>query len=601
MPEHSPIGVRPSDATHDDLIVDLTTAERRRRFRSGGDNVALLRVDTHAGGLADQLRHALDVATELVIVTDPVGHVRFANRAAREHLDLPDDAQTCELVDVLLHGPAGDAVWSAIATSRAWHGERSVPRADGSIMHLAISVRPARTPTGDTHGLTVIAHDRSEHVALERALAHQLTHDALTGLANRQHLLLQLDRTLADPTSCGALLLIDIDEFRTVSNSLGHEAGNRLLMAFASRLSRAFPGDCLLARVGGDEFAVYCAGPQDVDGLAARVEQAATAPFTVHGDEIHVSVVVGIAVVAASDHPQRGAELLRRADAAIYDAKSRGRGGFGVFDPAVGAVAAGRLTTARELRRALRDQEFEVHYQPKIALDTGAITGAEALIRWRLPDGTMRSPISFLDVAEDTGLIIPIGRWVLEQACRVAERLRRDLPRTGDIGMAVNLSVRQLGHPDFIEELAQVVCTSGIDPRRVELELTESMVMDDIDTSTAMLHRLKQLGTHIAIDDFGTGHSSLRYLQRLPVDVLKIDRSFVSGLATDDADQTAIVTAVIHLAQALRLKTVAEGVETAAQLAELRRLGCDAAQGYFVARPLPEDEFLALVAAGPIW
>ena len=547
-----------------------------------------------------RLREALDASNELILVIEPSGRVLFANQAARIQLFAEEADPIFRAVEPLLSGTRRDEVWPALERDHEWRGDLSLIRADGSTAHLEIALLADDTAGGDIRTLTVIAHDVGEQRALQDALDHRVNHDGLTGLANRQHLLRQLNDLLADPVTRdkgGALLVIDVDEFRTITNSLGHETGDRVLVAFAYRLLRTFPTDALLARVGGDEFAVFYPGEVDIDRLAEQIGHTTSAPFFVDGSEVHLSVVTGIAVTHP-DQPVANAEaLLREADAASYRAKERGHGAVELFEPTLQSQAEDRLAVVQDLRRAIRDGEFHLHYQPKVALGSGAVVGAEALIRWRTPDGEMRPPATFMDVAEDTGLVIPMGQWVLEEVCRAARDLQAITP---DFQLSLNVSVRQIDHPSFADDVENAVATAGLDPSTIELEITESALMEDVETSAALLTRLKQLGTTIAVDDFGTGYSSLQYLQRLPVDVLKVDRSFVSGLDQSDGD-LAIVRAVVQLADALGLTSVAEGVESAGQLEQLRALGCRQAQGYLFARPVELPILQEMLRSRPRW
>lgn len=569
------------------------------------DNVVLLLPGVSEAGqhreepLIVRLREALDVSNEMIMVVEPSGRVLFANATARATLGLPDHDATFRAIDTLLTGSRRTEVWHALAADNEWLGDLSTTRGDGSTIHLELTLLADRTGTGDIRSLTLVGHDVGEQRALQQALAHRSTHDGLTGLANRQHLLSELNELLPDlvrRNQPGALLLVDIDEFRTVTNSLGHEAGDRVLVAFAYRLLRTFSTNTVLARVGGDEFAIFCPGEDDVDALAELMAKTTDAPFYIDGSEVHLSVVTGIAV-STPDNPVPNAEaLLRDADAASHRGKERGRGSFEVFEPQLQANAADRLAIVQDLRRAIRNDELRVAYQPKIDLRTGQIVGAEALMRWELPSGEVRAPASFIEVAEDTGLIIPMGRWILTRVCADVPSLI-DAGKARPLDVSVNLSARQLDHPMFAADVEETIAATGIDPRLLEFEVTESALMGDVEASTGVLTQLKRLGVRVAIDDFGTGYSSLQYLQQFPVDVLKVDRAFVAGLEDNDGDR-AIVQAVVQLAAALRLRSVAEGVETPAQLERLRQLGCHQAQGYYIARPMARDDLAELLRAG---
>jgi len=618
MTDHTPIEIdsdlgRPAPGSSEPSVepmVDLSGGRSRRNVghqpTMASDNVVLLLPDTSApepldAPLVVRLREALDATTEIILVIEPGGRILYANRPARSVLGLADVDPTFRSLGRLLDGSTHDVVWDSLDTTNEWRGDLSTTRADGSALQLELTVLADRSATGDVRSLTVIGHDVGEHRALQTALEHRTTHDGLTGLANRQHLLHKIGEQLPllhDRGQSAALLLLDIDEFRTVTNSLGHEAGDRVLVAFAYRLLRTFTPNAVLARVGGDEFGVFCPGLADVDELAESVLRATSAPFYIDGTEVQLSVVTGIAVSTPDDPAVDGETLLRAADAACYRAKESGHGSFEVYEPHLQARAADRLSVVADLRRAIRNDELRVLYQPKISLDSGTIIGAEALLRWQLPGGEMRPPAAFMDIAEDTGLIIPMGVFVMREACAAAVELRK---ATGvDIEVSINLSVRQLDHPSLPGDLEDALRDSGVDPAMIELEITESALMSDVDASAAVLNQLKGLGTRVAVDDFGTGYSSLQYLQSLPVDVLKVDRTFVSGLG-ESHGSTVITSAVIRLSSALGLVSVAEGVETPDQLARLRALGCSQAQGYHIARPMSIADLIDLIKGDPTW
>jgi diguanylate cyclase len=348
------------------------------------------------------------------------------------------------------------------------------------------------------------------------------------------------------------------------------------------------PGDTL-ARVGGDEFVLLCTGidgPTGATAVARRVIHALSQPFTVYGRTIDLSASVGIAVSSGGDDP---AGLVENADTAMCEAKRSGRNRHALFDPDERSSALHRLATEFALRRAVERGELRLHYQPEIDLTTEEVTGFEALVRWEREDGTLVAPGDFIPLAEETGLIIPIGRWVIEEACRqVRDWESSGLQRPGAARVWVNLSARQLGEPDLIPTIRAAVSRTGISPESICLEITESALMHDAAAATAQLDELRSLGISLGVDDFGTGYSSLAYLNRFPLDVLKVDRSFVSGLGSDPESET-IVAAIIDLAHALELTVIAEGVETLEQLATLQRLGCDQAVGFYFSPPLPPE------------
>ena len=427
-------------------------------------------------------------------------------------------------------------------------------------------------------------------------MAHAAIHDPLTDLPNRvlftDRLELALARSLRSSRHV-AVVFLDLDHFKLVNDTMGHDRGDQLLRAVAERIrSSVRPGDTV-ARFGGDEFTILFEDVADAASArdaADRTLTALTRPFELDEGEVFVSASVGVALsTTGHDTP---ALLLRNADAAMYRAKERGRAGIEVYDQHDDPWTARRLRTGNDLHRALERNEFELHYQPFVDLHTTTLVGLEALVRWRHPTRGLLAPGEFIDLAEDTGLIVPLGYWVLGEACRQAAEWKRLRSLAGQeawrLMMSINVSPRQLVERSFANRLIEIVEASGVDRDSILLEVTETTVMRDPDHAIAVLETLKAQGMHICIDDFGTGYSSLSYLKRLPVETLKIDRSFVDGLGRDEED-TAIVKAVIGMADSLRLLCVAEGVETPEQVEALRALGCHVAQGFLFGHPLAAD------------
>jgi diguanylate cyclase len=432
------------------------------------------------------------------------------------------------------------------------------------------------------------AHARLHHIA---------THDPLTGLPNRNLIKERLARCLADrhhPGRTIAVAAIDLDRFSTINHSLGHAVGDGVLMEIAHRLEAAVPAAHTLARVGGDSFALL------IDGVSARMEANAITsamlasleqPFIVHGEEIRVRLSIGVSV--CPDDARRSDDLLAHAEAALVTAKRHGGGRVLFFEPGMSDSMQERLALENDLRRALAAGEFEVHYQPQISTRTGRILSVEALLRWRHPQKGLIAPSSFIPLAEQTGLIVPLDAWVLRESCRQA---RAWLAQAGlHLKIAVNLSAMQFRCPDVLDTIVSAVHAAQLEPRTLELELTESALMIDPEKSAAALKLLRSMGVSIAIDDFGTGYSSLSYLRRLPIDKLKIDRSFIRDLPTSAMDES-IVRAIVSLAHSVGLEVVAEGVETAEQLERVRALECDQWQGYYCCPPQPAAELAARLA-----
>ena len=467
---------------------------------------------------------------------------------------------------------------------------------DGREFPLELSI--AAIGDGDQRLFTGILRDVGERKAFEEQLRHQAFHDPLTTLPNRTLLLERLEHALAQTPRGGArpaLLLLDLDGFKVINDSLGHAAGDRLLIAVAERLTATLrPGDTI-ARLGGDEFAVLLdtADVHEATGIAARLLGALAAPLALDERQLVIAASLGIAL--ATDDDAQPDDLLRDADLALYRAKDGGRASYAVYDASLHAAVNARLALEAELRQALTSEEFVLYYQPKVDLATGRLAGVEALVRWHHPTRGLVPPNDFIPLAEETGLIVPLGRWVLTEACHQARAWSAGRSAGPPLTMSVNLSARQFRQPDLVGDIARILCDTDVDPALIQLEITEGVLMEDAAATLGLLERLRGLGVALAIDDFGTGYSSLAYLKRFPIDVLKVDKAFVTGLGRDPSNG-AITTAVIGLAHALGLTVTAEGVETAGEMAQLRSLGCELGQGYYFARPMPAAALAALLA-----
>ncbi len=489
----------------------------------------------------------------------------------------PDDIDRWarEVQAVFDTGARRDTEWEIpFGDDSFWFQSRAVPEfgADGEVEHVLVV------------NADITAIKRSE-----AALAHQALHDPLTGLANRALLLDVLGRSLATRRDAGpAVLFIDLDRFKLINDSLGHRAGDELLVAVAHRLSAVARPSDLIARLGGDEFVLVLddvADPSEPVRVANRIREALAEPILIGSTEVVTTGSIGIAMALGPAADADG--LLRDADAAMYLAKANGRNRCEIFDKALRTQATQKLQMETALRRALEIGGLEVHYQPELDLETGVIVGVEALVRWNHPTEGPLAAWAFIELAEETGIILDLGAWVLTEACRQAGRWRIERPDQ-PLTLRVNLSGKQFAQADLVQQVVAAMEAGNIEPSSLCLEITETALMADPAMGLRVLNDLRALGIELAIDDFGTGYSSLAYLKRFPVDVLKIDRSFVDGLG-DDPDDTAIATAIISLARSMGMRVVAEGVETQRQLDELRRLGCDHAQGFLFARPAHPD------------
>ena len=429
-------------------------------------------------------------------------------------------------------------------------------------------------------------------------LSYLAYHDPLTGLPNRQSLSERLQQACSRAQCNGgmvAMLFLDLDRFKLINDTFGHAAGDRLLKSVADRLAACVRGADTVARLGGDEFTVVLEDivhGRDAATVAQKILDALAQPFSLAQQEVFISASIGIALYPSDDNGIDS--LFKKTDAAMYHAKERGRNNYQFYSAEMNASLARKLHMENSLRRALEREELRLHYQPQVDTVSGRIIGMEALLRWQHPEMGLVPPAQFIPLAEETGLIVPIGECTLRSACLQTRRWHER--GFGPLRVAVNLSAYQFKQKDFPHTVARILDETGLDPGCLELELTESTVMDDVDQAIEILHALNAMGVYLSIDDFGTGYSSLSYLKRLPIDALKIDRSFVRDIGAD-SDDAAIVTAIIAMARSLKLKVIAEGVETREQFAFLRKCRCDAMQGYYFSRPVPPEEFAQLLQA----
>jgi len=457
-----------------------------------------------------------------------------------------------------------------------------------------------RDAAGQALRMTGTSTDITKRKLAEERAEYLATRDALTGLPNRVLLNDRLEQAITNGARSRtglAFMFIDLDRFKTINDSLGHQVGDELLKQVAKRLYACLRASDTVARLGGDEFAVILENLRDDDDegaqqVADKMISSMAAPMLIEGQALNTSCSIGISLFPGD--ARDSATLMKNADAAMYYAKDKGRNNYQFFSAQMNARAQERLAVENYLRLALRRNELLLHYQPRIDIASGEMVGVEALIRWQHPRRGLLGPAKFIEIAEDTGMIVPIGEWVLENACRQAREWQRSMRR--DLRISVNLSVGQVVDGDrLFAAVERALQVSGLPPSTLELELTESLLMQNIEEKAALLNRLGTLGVGLAIDDFGTGYSSLSYLKKLPVDAIKIDSSFVQDIDSDPNDE-AIIRAILAMAHSLRLKVIAEGVETGAQFARLRELGCDEYQGFFTSPPLPAAEFEARYA-----
>jgi diguanylate cyclase (GGDEF)-like protein/PAS domain S-box-containing protein len=527
-----------------------------------------------------------------VVECGPGGEALFLNPAALGLVEASGGP-----LERLLPANHAQLVRGGLATGQIFRGVEAP--VGGRIYSWTYHPQPA------LRAVHLFAEDVTDRRAVEEQLRHDALHDALTGLPNRllfmEHLARSILLARRDPGHLFAVLFLDLDRFKVVNDGLGHHVGDDLLVAVAGRLRGSVRGDDTVARFGGDEFAVLLDGIPDVDfaiRAAERIQAAVAAPVSLSGYEVFTSATVGIAL--SSSAYGRPEYLLRNADMAMFRAKAAGMGRYEVFDRAMHAEALLRLQTETDLRHATERGEFRVFYQPIVSLQDGSIAGMEALVRWMHPERGWISPPDFVPAAEETGLIFAMGGWVLHEACRQLREWQRDIPGCGALSVSVNLSVKQFAQADLLEQVRGVLAATGLPPGALRLEVTESVIVDNLEKAAAMLARLRALGLRVYMDDFGTGYSSLSSLHRLPIDALKVDRSFVSRLGTE-RDATQLVRTIATLAHNLDLVLVAEGVETAEQLAELRELRTEYAQGFFFSVPVDAGAMGAMLRAGTRW
>jgi diguanylate cyclase (GGDEF)-like protein/PAS domain S-box-containing protein len=549
----------------------------------------------------------LNCIGDAVVCTDTAGVITFFNDAAQLLSGWVPEEAIGQSLDDVLHIRVVPHEQDPMAADRSGPDDFPVDvpssgllrHRDGSEVPVENSIAAIHDRDGGAAGAVIVFRDVTQARAMTLEMIHTSEHDFLTGLPNR---MLLNDRITQAIGLAGryerqiAVLFLDLDGFKHINDSLGHSTGDKLLQSVAEALVGCVRTSDTVSRQGGDEFVVLLIdmdGEENAIAMAERILVAVAKPHPVGLNDLHVTASIGVSV-----YPLDGTDaetLIKSADTAMYQAKDQGRHTYRFFTPEMNVRAVERHTIEENLRRALEQKQFTLHYQPKVDLRTGAITGAEALIRWTLPNGTAIAPVQFIPVAEDSGLILPIGNWVLREACRQTQAwVTAGLPMSS---IAVNISAVEFGSAGFLDGVFGILAETGLDPTMLELELTESVLMKRVGPTTEVLQSLRERGVRAAVDDFGTGYSSLSYLRRFPVDALKIDQSFVRQIRASGDDAT-IVAAVISMARSLNLRVVAEGVEEAEELAFLQDLECDEAQGYLFSRAVPAEDFASLLRSG---
>ena len=537
-----------------------------------------------------QIRKAVESASDAICIADAAGKITYLNPA----FDVLFGSLDAEMNHSGVNGLITDEklrqqIADNVGLGLSWQGEVEIRCGDGALVPVMLRANAIRDEQGQQIGCITVCTDLRERKQAEKELIHQAMHDSLTGLPNRSYFHQRLERAFdqSKPTATSvACMFIDLDNFKIINDSLGHEAGDDLLQTIASRLQSCMRPEDMVARLGGDEFVILIEEMQNMDhaiAMAERVSSTLKNSVRLAGRDVIVTASVGIAL-SQPGHEQASA-LLRDADVAMYQAKTGGKANYVVFDTSMNAEAMERLELEIDLRRAVERKELELYFQPIINLTSSNITEVEALARWNHPERGLIPPLKFIPIAEETGLIIPIGDWVLQEACDYARKWQSLYPSAVPLIMSVNLSTRQLQQENLVAKVQAVLEVTGIEPNSLKLEITESVMLLDCDATITKLHALKALGIRLAVDDFGTGYSSMAYLSNLPIDTLKIDRSFINKLGIK-AEDDAIVRAILMMAQTMGLSVTAEGIETDAQREELNTLGCDRGQGYYFARPL---------------
>ena len=549
-------------------------------------------------------RTVFENTIEGIVITNSEGVIEKVNAAFTKITGFQADEAIGEKPSILKSDRHDQAfykeLWDSLLAHGWWEGEIWNRRKSGETYPEWLSIHTIKDSEGKTEHYVALFHDITEIKHNKEKLKYQTYYDALTDLPNRQLINDRLKVAIAHARRNKlpiGVLLVDLDDFKNINDSLGHYSGDLLLREVGKRLMACCREEDSVARLGGDEFLLIASFIREEEPAAARLAEriieSFKQPFLLRGSHVYVNASIGITIF-----PNDGSDietLQKNADMAMYRAKSQGKNQFNLFTDELNHEVIRRIALGNDLRGALEREEFMVYYQPKVDLQTGVVTGMEALVRWNRLKKELVPPDEFISLAEDLGVIYPMGQWVLSTACRQAKEFNAACQR--DLMMAVNLSVKQFSQDNLVEMITRALHETGLSPSLLTIEITESIVISDIEATIDILNRLRELGVNVSIDDFGTGYSSLSYLKKLPLNELKIDKSFVDD-TPDDAEASAIVKMVLSLAKSLNLKAVAEGVETAEQLAFLQSEGCEEMQGYMFSKPLPGAEMLALLREG---
>jgi diguanylate cyclase (GGDEF)-like protein/PAS domain S-box-containing protein len=551
----------------------------------------------------ERFRSLVQNASDLICILDAQGIVRYESPSHRRVLGMDAEQHVGRSLPELVHPEDRPVLENALR--RLVEEPREIVTFEYRLLHGDGGWRVLESTASNllgqpaVAGIVLNAHDITDHKRAQAKLLHDALHDELTGLPNRalfmDRLRHSMERSRREPERLTAVLFLDLDRFKIVNDSLGHLVGDELLIQISGSLAAALRPSDTIARVGGDEFAILLEGGRDVSDavrVAERIHDRLTTAINLGGHEVFITASIGIAV--HTPEYERPEDLLRDADTAMYRAKSSGRACHVVFNRVMHRFVMARLQLETDLRRAVERGQLRVHYQPFVDLATDEVTGFEALVRWHHPRRGLLPPDEFLSVAEETGLIVPIGRFVLIEGCRQIRELQRKHPENGSLKLTVNLSNKQFFQSDLFDQIAEALAASGLDPGCLGLEITEGVIIRQADSASSRFSRLKSLGVQLYLDDFGKGYSSLNYLHRFPMDILKIDRSFVSRIEEAEGN-FAIVKAIVTLAHQLGMEVVAEGIQTADQRARLRGLGCEYGQGFFLSPPVPGDELEPLL------